>query len=1687
MTKQAQQFEDPIDTAKPSFPETMVGCRGSLDLLTEIALQSGIAKEDIYRALAENLVIQSIGFAILKLSAEGDRLWVEALFDAEGTHHSPTCPTEYDEQVIVSEMEADFSCLKGLDPGQSLLMRSIHDLLGAAGEEHLLRLLQVFDHLPLIASRLWHRDAQTYYLLLFGADLDAGWMPEAEWLAEKVGQALEIVDLQARLSVLEAKHEWLFHSARSGYLIIDADGQIEHANSAITRILSMDQEGLVGKDLPDVLPECDHWPGKQGSLAKAEETGKLEIEHRAPDGRIRYLLLEYHTIAAKGNGSFLIQISDLSERWRLEEMVRRLGELKDGMAKHLSVGMILQDPHGFFAHVNEGAANMLGYAVEELLGEHWEMILPQDQQIIFRQATLRRMAGESNRYEMQLQHKTGKRVDVLISESPYQENGQHAGTFTFVTDLSDLRQAEAKILHQNRELQRALERLASLNQAASGALNAIDMETVIAKVGEELGQLGMACLIATLEPELPEWVVQYASVPLQIIDHAQQASETVDLARLPADLKDPWILLLQSGETLFVEDAGAAVQGLTSHGGPFEIHLKGYEWHPRLLAPLSTGSRLSGLLVVCGENLTAEDVPIVTAFANHLSFALEKARLSASTLTQAKLGQILAELAAAANKESDTTKLLETAGKMILSALGLPFAFFSHYDSQKTSIQVLASVASEEGGPGKGHPQPGTHFHLEAYPVLSKVLATGQVTCNRLPFSESGVAEEGSASPRPAILVPMLVSGRVIGVAIFSSRETEKQLDEDELTFLRIAVEQISVAYERARLTAEAERKVQIDHSFAALVEQTLARRDVEEVVRAAMRGVLDLMPSHFVCITKFDLEGGIAEVLGVMGSNGGEQRKGMQLPLEMWEEKGEAVSHWSGHDGCIGLSSIYNSFQRGLKSWLTAQLRFEGEAFGMLVVASKEEDAFGADHVLLAKRFADHLAVALTNAINLENARKRTEELEALFDLALEISSELDLPALFRIALSRTTQLLDATMGALFLVDEATQEMVLVGEHHLPPAPSPTRLKPGQGLAGKLWKEAKAISIAKTSDLGDPRWLEACYSKGAALGVPLQSDGRIKGALLVYDPAKGQGFHSDEMHLLERMAAQITLGIENIERHEQIARRANQLRVVSDLARRIGTVLEQRQLFYDVVCRVAQSLNIELVAIFIREGNELLEAATYSLPTDSYGDWEPVRLEIGKGGILGLVASEGKPYLVPHVEKEARYIRVLPPEENIQSALAIPLKLKGRVIGVFFAGCEKPAALDPTDLDAMQALGAHISTAMENARLYQEEKRIQSKLLETEKLRSLGMMTSGITHDFNNMLSVIMARTELALSQIGNEKTRRHLEQVLASARDAGETIHRLQDFAHTRPDSADFIELDLNQVAREAIEISRPRWQDQSQKEGIGIEVVEDLRAVKTIEGASVQLREALVNLIFNAVDAMPEGGSIKIGTWTSETGAFLEVSDTGAGMTSEVKEQAFVPFFTTKAGGIGLGLSMVYGAVQRHGGTINIDSEPGHGTSIAIWLPAGHAPSAAEEHGTTSGASVKGRPLTILIVEDENPIRESMVEAFMLTGHHVLSASDGMEGLERFLEADEVDIVFTDLDLPKLSGWQLIAEMRNLDDCLPIVVLSGWGEKVDPLMVLRYAVSKVIAKPLEGSRLQAILTEVMNTNKESPDIKS
>lgn len=353
-------------------------------------------------------------------------------------------------------------------------------------------------------------------------------------------------------------------------------------------------------------------------------------------------------------------------------------------------------------------------------------------------------------------------------------------------------------------------------------------------------------------------------------------------------------------------------------------------------------------------------------------------------------------------------------------------------------------------------------------------------------------------------------------------------------------------------------------------------------------------------------------------------------------------------------------------------------------------------------------------------------------------------------------------------------------------------------------------------------------------------------------------------------------------------------------------------------------------------------------------------------------------------------------------------------------------------------ALNAELQSALNNL------KSTQQQIIQQERLRALGQMASGIAHDFNNALVPILGFCELLLLSpaILTDKLKavNYLETIQTAGKDAASVVSRLREFY--RPDKSDmvFAPVHIKRLVEQAITLTKPKWKDQAQASGATVHVALELDSVPPVAGEESALREVLTNLIFNAVDAMPRGGTLTLRTRCKGDAASIEVADTGTGMTEEVRRRCLEPFFSTKGErGTGLGLSMVFGIVQRHSGSIDIRSTPGQGTTFVITLP---LQGAVEQRAPEIKQwTITQRPLRVLVVDDEAPVRDTLAAVLVTEGHDVEVAGDGAEGLKRFI-AGRFDLVLTDKAMPGMNGEQMAAAIKQVAPKMPIILLTGFG---------------------------------------------
>ena len=371
-------------------------------------------------------------------------------------------------------------------------------------------------------------------------------------------------------------------------------------------------------------------------------------------------------------------------------------------------------------------------------------------------------------------------------------------------------------------------------------------------------------------------------------------------------------------------------------------------------------------------------------------------------------------------------------------------------------------------------------------------------------------------------------------------------------------------------------------------------------------------------------------------------------------------------------------------------------------------------------------------------------------------------------------------------------------------------------------------------------------------------------------------------------------------------------------------------------------------------------------------------------------------------------------------------------------------------------------------------EQRAQ-QFMQNEKMRALGQMASGIAHDLNQSLALISGYGDLARQSLQRARdpsvVHDYLGTVVQAAIDGGETVKRLLAFAQHRTDAPRQC-IEVRTVLAEVVQLTAPRWRDASQVDGYRIDVRVETSGDTNIEGWPHSVREALINLVFNAVDALPEGGEICLSARQESDRVVVEVADTGTGMTPEVQAHIFEPFFTTKGErGTGLGLAQVYGIVQRHGGEITVTSSPGNGTTFRLSFPAA---AASQPAGVAPGGRAEPQPmaLRVLAVDDEPALARMVSLVLKKHGHQVEVATSGEAAL-RLLEHGEFDLVITDLGLGSgLNGWQVAEQVAQRWPGVRVALATGWGAGIDATQARARGIQAVVAKPYTAETLRGVV---------------
>lgn len=563
---------------------------------------------------------------------------------------------------------------------------------------------------------------------------------------------------------------------------------------------------------------------------------------------------------------------------------------------------------------------------------------------------------------------------------------------------------------------------------------------------------------------------------------------------------------------------------------------------------------------------------------------------------------------------------------------------------------------------------------------------------------------------------------------------------------------------------------------------------------------------------------------------------------------------------------------------------------------------------------------------------------------------------------------------------------------------------------------------------------------------------------------------------------------------HEQLER----LNLLQQITRSIGERQDLRSIFQVVVRSLEDQLPIDFSCICLYEPSQhALQVTCVGVRSEalalSFMMGEQAHIPIDENGLSSCV--RGKLVYEADIAEVAFPFPQRLAQGGLRALVMAPLLAENTVFGILIVARHAAHSFTSGECEFLSQLSEHVALAANQAQLYgalqcayDDLRQTQQSVMQQERLRALGQMASGIAHDINNAISPVALYTESLLETETNlsPQGRHYLEVIERAIDDVAATVARMREFYRQREPQLALAPIDANLVVQQVLDLTRARWSDMPQQRGIVIALRTELAdALPMLPGSVGEIREALTNLVFNAVDAMPDGGTLSVRT--SCTGAAgearqvrIEVGDTGIGMDENTRRRCLEPFFTTKGErGTGLGLAMVYGMMERHGASIDIVTAPGQGTAVRLDFP---ACAAGEGELAPDAAHAVPPRLRILVVDDDPMVLKSLRDILEIDGHDVVSADGGQAGIDCFQAAyeqhEQFAVVITDLGMPHVDGRKVASAVRQCSPATPIIMLTGWGQRLAADSDYPEHVDCVLGKPPRLKELRRALNAVMAT---------
>ena len=1096
-----------------------------------------------------------------------------------------------------------------------------------------------------------------------------------------------------------------------------------------------------------------------------------------------------------------------------------------------------------------------------------------------------------------------------------------------------------------------------------------------------------------------------------------------------------------------------------------------------------------------GHRFSQAEIEYLSTVASQLVVALDNARLFEAAEVRERRLRSLARLNQLVSSSLDTDEVLAGIARAAAALMGVPVVSVWVADADAETLRVRAF--SDEA-------------MAAAYPRRTSTFeegAMGWVARNREPLSvpdmladprllsESWWLEHGL---RSFLGVPIVLQDQLLGVIALCGR-APFAFGADEKELLESFVAQAAVAIRNAGLYAQTAQRL----------EQTRALLGVAEILNTTLepRRMLKEVAQRIAQVCRVDrcsLERWEGDRVVPLMSQFADGRK---LP-ELWaafetmvddvprevpihaqaiETRRPVVVADASETDLIPATWI-EAFH--IKSYMVVPLIRQDEVIGVMTLDYTERvTPFEPWQQDLGMAIGNQVALALENQRLYSLVQERLQEATTL----LAVSQALTEPEMEGEALRRVAREVGVAFGADMVgvyTTSADKKLLLpAAGWHVPK----DRLKAfldrpfvleGMPALQQLWRDGHA---GWSSDVGsDPRMEQRIFEgmgSYSLLTAPALARGVGVGGVFLVWWASGRQFTPQEIRLIEGIASQVGLFMDNADLTRQTRLRLkeseallSELSVLHDLSRTVTGQLRQEDVVEAIHKQVARLLDTRHMVLAVVD-DASAELVPLLRMREGVRDTQAQRTSIhGRVGLISFVAASGRPIRTSDYAGECvrREVEPVPDVDPLPNWIGVPMLVGSQVVGVLaLRSAERP--FSEADERILTNIAGLAALALRSARLFQDRTRAyedlaqaQDQLVRSEKLRALGEMASGVAHDFNNLLAAILGRAQLLLHRVEDPKARQWLQIIERSAEDGAKTVRRLQEFTRIRRDQPS-VALDLNRVVREALELTESSWRLGPPRRGVSIQAVTELASdLPKTTGDPSELREVMTNLILNAVDAMPHGGTLTLATARRGDSIELRVVDTGVGIPEAVRGKIFDPFFTTKGPkGTGLGLSMTYGILSRHGATIAVESQEGQGTTFTMLFPVSTIPEAPVP---VTEALPEAVPLRCLVVDDEEMVGDMLADVLRSAGHTVTVARNASEGLAQ-VQSEPLDLIFTDLSMPGMTGWELARAVRAAAPGLPVILVSGFAVEVSQEELEASGVHSVLAKPINiGDVLEA-----------------